>query len=65
MSPIPEQLKKFLETPCPCCWIITTPKHSKKDCPHYTFADELAFLESSLLAAGKSPDDFFKELLAK
>lgn len=37
-------LERFDNSTCPCLWIITTPKHSKKDCPHYTFSAERAFI---------------------
>ena len=41
-------IKEFMETLCPCRWIITTPEHAKKDCPHYTFAPERDFITQAL-----------------
>ena len=41
-------LKEFDETICSCRWIITTPEHKKKDCPHYTYSEDKKFLSQAL-----------------
>ena len=41
-------IKEFMETLCPCQWIITTPEHKKKDCPYYTFSAEQDLILSSV-----------------
>ncbi|MHB8674637.1 MAG: hypothetical protein ACYDAK_13300 [Candidatus Limnocylindrales bacterium] len=53
MKTIYDIIKEFDEMTCPCRWIITTPEHKKKDCPHYTFADEHSFLSSKLQEWGE------------
>lgn len=39
--------KEFMATVCPCRWILTTPEHTKEDCPHYTFAAEKDFIRKN------------------
>ena len=39
-----ELIEVFMNSICPCQWILVGNKHKKKDCPHYTF-----FLEKELL----------------
>ena len=61
-SPLPIELQKVIEefmdglcpcSLCPCRWIVTTPEHSKRDCPHYTFAPEIDFIKDVLLSYGE------------
>lgn len=40
--------KEWDDSVCPCQWITTTTRHSKKDCAHYTFAAEKEFITSIL-----------------
>lgn len=69
MKTIDDILKQFDETICPCRWIITTPEHTKKDCPHYTFSAEKSFLRSKLLElqaeTEKRVSGEIKDILAK
>ena len=43
-------IEDFMNTICPCKWIITTPEHRKKDCPHYNYSIDKDFLRTALSA---------------
>lgn len=41
--------REFEDGACNCRFIITTPEHARKDCPHYTWSEEKSFLRSALI----------------
>lgn len=44
-------ISSFMDGLCNCRFIITTPSHKRKDCPHYTWHDAIKFISSEIETA--------------
>ena len=60
-----KKVEEFEKGICNCKFIITTPEHSRKYCPHYTWNEEKAFLLTTIDQTAKETLEANKKTLSK